>query len=259
MQNERERLAGRLEGYEKSCGEQPAACKNLPDLKTLASAAAGLGLLLACPHAEAAIVYSGAQNVHLSNTASNTYFALDMDGDNVPDFAFFASSSTSNSLTQSEIVVMYPVVANAAWLETTPHHPARLLSPYSVGPAVPSSLWSASLGTLASSKTVSSNLITSNGNFRGERGFIGVRFEISGETKYGWIDFEGVVGHASRGIIHGWAYEDVTDAPIEAGAITGSADAESVPTLNEWGMIFLIGLLAAGGLVYARKEEDLVN
>ncbi|MEA1922501.1 MAG: IPTL-CTERM sorting domain-containing protein [Pseudomonadota bacterium] len=261
MQNERERLAGRLEGYEKSCGEQPAAGKSLPDLKTLTSAAAGLGLLLACPHAEAAIVYSGARNVSLSNNS----FALDMDGDSVPEFDLFAYgfsfSGTTSGIpysTEYGIAAMFPVGANAAWLGTTFPFPARLSSGYNFGPAVSSSLWGSGYGILAYSIAVtysgSTYYSTSVGNFLGERGFIGVRFEISGETKYGWIDFEGVVGHAGQGIIHGWAYEDVSDTAIAAGA-TG----EPIPTLNEWGMIFLVGLLAAGGLVYGRKEEELVS
>ena len=68
MQDEHDGLTGRLEVYGKSCGE-PVNDKSSVDLKLLTSAAAGLGLLLACPYAEAAVVYSGVQNINFSNNS----------------------------------------------------------------------------------------------------------------------------------------------------------------------------------------------
>ena len=259
MQNEREPLAGRLEGYEKSCGSQPAAGNSLPDLKTLTSAAAGLGLLLACPHAEAAIVYNGAQNISLSNTT----YLLDMDSDSVPEFRLFALAGSYYSIGSFYVNFGYagilPVTSNVSWLGSS-FVPERLSNVYNVGPAASWESWYGALASMWTSSTISgASSSYSYGNFRGERGFIGVRFEISGETKYGWIDFEGTVGSAGQGTIHGWAYEACTDEPIMAGATTGGADCDAIPTLNEWGMIILVGLLAAGGLVYGRKEEELVN
>ena len=261
MQNERDGLTGRLEAYGKSCVE-PLTGKSSVDLKILTSAAAGFGLLLACPHAEAAIVYKGPYNISLSN---NT-FTLDMDSDGIADFDLVASNtgfaSTTSSILYSYkigIAGIIPLVPGASWVGTS-SFPEKLSGGYAVGPN-PVIPWYSSFGALAYSViyTYSGDAVfnTFTGNFAGERGFIGIRFEISGETKYGWIDFEGVVGQPGRVIIHDWAYEACSDTAIEAGATSGGADCEAIPTLNEWGMIILVGLLAAGGLAYSRKEEAL--
>jgi hypothetical protein len=55
------------------------------------------------------------------------------------------------------------------------------------------------------------------------------------------------------GRILGWAYEDVPERQIRAGD-TGRI-AETVPTLNEWGMIFLMGLILVEGARRLRKRS----
>ena len=243
MKNERESLVGRLEGYEKSCGAQPAAGKSLPDLKTLTSAAAGLGLLLACPHAEAAIQWSGARNIHIS-VSNNPTYSLDMDGGGAIDFYLVAGTWGGGGAAGREVYITTGS-SFASWLATTTsYYVAKLSGGYTIAPSA--SLWTYSYGSLAYTGNFS------GGNFLHVPGYIGVRFELNGDTKYGWIDFEGDANDGGQGTIYGWAYEDVTDAPIIAGD-TGAA----IPTLNEWGMIILVGLLAAGGLVYGRKEEEI--
>jgi len=56
------------------------------------------------------------------------------------------------------------------------------------------------------------------GRFVGEAGYIGVKFDLADGTHYGWIAFEGEED-ASWGLVTGWAFEDTTDTPIEAGQV----------------------------------------
>ncbi len=52
-----------------------------------------------------------------------------------------------------------------------------------------------------------------------------------------------------------WAYEDTPDTPILAGA-TGVVP-QPIPTLNEWGMIVLMTLLAGAAAWKMNKPELL--
>jgi hypothetical protein len=50
-------------------------------------------------------------------------------------------------------------------------------------------------------------------------GFIGVRFQIGGNTHYGWVGYEGTgAENDPSGHIYGAAYDDAPDTAIEAGA-----------------------------------------
>ena len=160
-------------------------------------------------------------------------------------------------------LVIERVGPGASWIDQTDNvDPANLSAGYVIGNTLAnaSRVWDSkgSYNTLDGGTNYHSHSY-SYGNFRGTRGYIGVRFQINGETKYGWIEFEGAGQQTNHqpGIIHDWAYEACTDEPIVAGATTGGADCGTIPTLNEWGMIFLVSLLAAGGLAYGRKEEEL--
>lgn len=50
----------------------------------------------------------------------------------------------------------------------------------------------------------------------GNRGFIGFVMELGGADRFGWFDVEYLLGTKEL-IIHGWAYNDTPDAPIDAG------------------------------------------
>jgi len=56
-----------------------------------------------------------------------------------------------------------------------------------------------------------------------------------------------------QGTIYGWAYEDVPERRIKAGDKGQSA--QPVPTLNEWGMIFLMGLILLEGTRRLRNRS----
>jgi hypothetical protein len=58
------------------------------------------------------------------------------------------------------------------------------------------------------------------GNFVLVRAYVGVHFEIEGQTHYGWIDLENATLGGGAGFkAYGWAYETEPNTPIAAGAV----------------------------------------
>lgn len=84
------------------------------------------------------------------------------------------------------------------------------------------------------------------GAFLDTRGFLGVQFQIGGNTHFGWVDLEvdAILG-ATR--IYGWAYESFADTQIKVGATS-----TAVP---EPGTLATLALGAAGVLAWRRRGE----
>lgn len=59
------------------------------------------------------------------------------------------------------------------------------------------------------------------GNFKGQAGFVGCRFDIGGNQHYGWIEAE-VNNDVSEFTIKGYAYEETPNAAIIAGDTTSN-------------------------------------
>ncbi len=171
-----------------------------------------------------------------------------MDGNGTADIYFTRSGSTvsHDSRTFGSVIQLSgsaPVV--------------DLPTNYAIGPTVVNYSWTGEDGTVFSS---------TGGPFFGQVGCIGVRFRYTGMGGYyyGWIRFDGRSA-PTAGTIVDWAYEDTINSPINAGAIGGGqsvscsqieeASPATVPTLNQWGLLALIGLLAGGGAMALRKRE----
>lgn len=82
----------------------------------------------------------------------------------------------------------------------------------------------------------------STGNFINASGYIGVRFNIGDASHLGWIHFN---SNGSTREITGWAYDDEPDTTCQ-----------DIPTLNEWGLLILAGLILAEGARRIRRKED---
>lgn len=82
------------------------------------------------------------------------------------------------------------------------------------------------------------------------RGFVGVRFDRSGETHYGYLDvetFEGSVGVT----VHSACFESVPDTAIAAGA----CNPQRIAPVPVGGLIPLsLGVLALGGMAIRRRR-----
>ncbi len=91
-------------------------------------------------------------------------------------------------------------------------------------------------GNMASSYDTSGNFLDTSGKY------IGVRFDIGGNTHYGWIQVN-VPGVPDSATITGYAYQDTADAQITAGAIP------------EPGSLALLALGAAGLAAWRKKRS----
>ena len=65
------------------------------------------------------------------------------------------------------------------------------------------------------------------------------------------------IAPGASGTIVDLAYEDKAGKAIAAGDTGLVAPVVSVPTLNQWGMIFLTGLILLEGARRLRKKKDL--
>jgi hypothetical protein len=231
-------------------------------LKVYSVAAAGV--LAIAPAAEAAIHYSGIQNLPVSSSQSQN---IDFDGSG-PQFSI-------NYHTYDSYVYYLGInelTANAQHIKGTYnpilyyHNDAlNLPNNYQIGSNLanfPRAQWYHGGGPYADTLngTISYEGATTDsmGNFNNATGYIGVRFQTQCGLAYGWIHYQGVtsIGNTSTGTIIDWAYEDNCQ-PIVAGQTQSASVA--VPTMNQWGMILftlLLGGIAARMLGKQEKEEN---
>ncbi len=222
--------------------------------KLKAYSAVAAGTLLLAPSANAAVVYSGLQNIQIS--AANNSEGIDLNNDGVDDFRIGRSATGSWHLWMS---LQTNGVSNIN--ESLRYDPARLDTGYLIQSTLPGPLyWSNdSSETLAGTFTYGGTLTA--GNFNSTAGCIGVRFNtVAGAPRFGWIYLDGTLSASRMATIVDWAYEDqgasiLSGAGGPAGTCSPPAPTVSVPTLNQWGLILLIGLLAGAGVTVLRKQE----
>ncbi len=218
--------------------------------------AAAVGALALAPAAEAAIHYSGIQNLPVNSSTSQT---IDFDG-NGPQFLIFYSHTLAyyemgiRDVGTSAQHIKGDTVNQVVYYN---YDALNLPANYAIGPVLanaPRAVWHASTN-FDTLNGAANGSIGTEGNFNNATGYIGVRFLTSCGLTYGWIHYSGVTtigeGVDLSGTIIDWAYEDSCQ-PIAAGQTPPAA----IPTLNEWGMI--IFTLIAGGLA-ARKLKKQEN
>ena len=165
-----------------------------------ASAVTGVGAVLVPPPAEAAIVYSGIQELDVENSASTF---VDFDGDEVAEFTFFHSSSAPSNNYQ----IMLGAGAVLSFIGNS-NKPTNLTKGLLIDD---NGMVATSTAVLAAKKETASS-----GNFLGDSGYLGVKFEINTVTYFGWIQYESN-NDASVGTIIDWAYEDIPGKGIKTG------------------------------------------
>lgn len=84
----------------------------------------------------------------------------------------------------------------------------------------------------------------------GDTAYFGLSFQIGGQTHYGWVQVS--EGPVNQSVLR-WAYESTPNTPIQAGALGAAA---AVPTISEWGMILLSGLLALMAVFTLRRQRQ---
>ncbi len=110
----------------------------------------------------------------------------------------------------------------------------------------------------------------SNSPTNSVEGYVGVAFEVNGNTHYGWIQLkieqEVDVQAAGTGGTHtasscvtimDYAYKTAAEEMILAGE--GALDSGEIPTMGEWGLITLAFLLLSFGTVLVERREQLIE
>ncbi len=190
------------------------------------SAAAGAVLTIGAGVAEAvAIKTTPGTPVTVGGGGS---FNIDFDGDTNDDISFsvFASTFTfftnytgvSNSANVNGIGSNKIMATGSAALSLSFSDPINSVLLGSYGAP------SASLGRFLYSH-IGTNFY---GNFLGNRGFLGVGFDISSSTHYGWVDLM-LSTDASEITIYAWGYETDPGTGIPAGVGSEGSGGEPVP------------------------------
>ncbi len=234
------------------------------------SAAAGAALF-AAGNADALVHYSGVTNLPVNSQA--TPVLIDLNGDGTNDFQitwnFWSSTWTTTTTTTNSrkgteegngVRATFTYTSSGRYISIRPLQPGNAFVPDRSLIEQPDRLAEGAMidnnvgqwGTVAKPLMSTYDSDWSWGNFNnGANGYIGVRFNFAGGTRYGWIQFTGgnELGQLLNGTVVDWAYEDVAQRGIRAGQIR-----ESIPTLSEWGAIFFAALLLAAGARQLRRQ-----
>lgn len=239
--------------------------------RLMAYTAAAAGVMALAPGAEAAVHYSGPKDLTLNPQTSP--ITIDLNNDQVSDFRFsaygYASTYSSDGLQVTFSIgaqIVSPITSGGKGGTGIIESPERLLFSYSfpfpvklgTGYKIQDTLQNHSwtdfpVGILDARiyyKYGNESISYAFGNFHNSTGCLGVRFNTADGIKYGWIRFQGT--SPSSGIIKDWAYED-SGGPIDACVVPKPV---SVPTLNQWGIMALIALLAGMSMKALRKEKS---
>ena len=177
---------------------------------------------------------SGATNAQVQYTDINpdylvsgngSSYALDLNNDNVVDFEFVTISS-STSITYSnfpinvqfDLGLVYPAASSNSWMANSSDTTiANIPAGSSIAPSNLFSGGSAVLGGMINFGILGSYPY---GNFLAQEGFLGVKFQASGNTHYGWIRVE-VTADGKTLSVKDYAYDATPNTAIVAGE-TGS-------------------------------------
>ena len=189
-----------------------------------AAGAAGAGLLALATPAAAQIVYTPAHERLLNES----YLLIDLNHDGVTDIILTNEENLNTSVWSQSIFVAGGMRHDSVITSHT-NNALALPAGAPIGSSQPFSLvgfmadrWRAYLGTHGS-----------GGNWiHAKNRYLGIRFEINGETHYGWarIDVD-VTANSIRTLLTGYAYNTVAGQGILAGQ-TSASDASVEPSLE---------------------------
>jgi len=198
------------------------SCNRRLNAYALAAGAAGLGLLTLAP-AEGKIVYTPA-NLPLMNQ-NQVFFDLNHDGTN--DFFFYGQSISHRSVSTFffRLTVSPAQQGNAIWGVESHEHAscaASLPRGIRVGPKRPFQTNRAVLLDWSGGP----NGGTAYCPWTGKTGtaYLGLKFEIKGQTHFGWARVKTSSIYPYNVYLTGYAYETIPNKPIITGETKGPAD-----------------------------------
>jgi hypothetical protein len=181
--------------------------------------AAGATLAMASP-ASARIIWSGNQNATIPVTLPTEFnaYSIDINGDGAPEFQMAHHRSVAPTSWSSNVCILPAgMVGPGRWIRDG-SSPANLNYGATIGPGLN---WVNRGASMDLFRLVQATYLNHYGNFMGPDGYLGIRFDISGGTHYGWIYMDTIV--SGDGINPGnlrvvsWAYETLANASITAG------------------------------------------
>lgn len=175
----------------------------------IAAILAGAGLLAAAWTAEAQVVYTPT-NI----TISEGKYKLDLNNDGVTDFTIAVSNGQNKTPPcQNHHYTVQETPSSDNGAESSAY-PAELVTGDQIGP---SQSFYAGRGVLL--YWHESCKIHSKGNWvLGQPGYLGLSFQLNGETYYGWAQLNITAGGGvASATLTGYAYESTPGMPINAG------------------------------------------
>ncbi len=209
------------------------------------AAASGVTMLALASSAKAEVVYTAAHQ----KLPLNTTFALDVNGDGIADFNFFASTllggarDTYTFNSDAELRVAGAGQSNQVWgaKEAVSVLPAGVKIGGNGKFATSHFIMGFVGATDGEPPAYYGPWAPSGGNIKNH--FVGLKFVINGETHFGWARFNVQIRQPLKGnlqaILTGYAYETVPNMPIMAGKTSGAEGAAGTRPAT-------LGQLAAG-------------
>lgn len=233
-------LNRRLQSYVNAA---KGAVVNKTALPASALSIAGVALVASLP-ATAEIVYTPA-DIQIQNSRTGVKsFPLDINHDGQPDFRlqalFTVSFSSGNDVVYRGMRVYGSLPSNQAMSSRG----GKAALP--IGARIGSGGKFGTGGLMATCDTFNGRFFSSGNWINVENRYLGVKFQIDGETHYGWVRMN---VSCNVGTITGYAYETVANRPLDAGILpfANQSDASPVePQLNP--KPTSLGMLAAGAV-----------
>lgn len=189
----------------------------------IAAAAAGVGVLASNSSAEAEVVYTPA-NGHI---AFERWSKIDFNHDGIPDASFFLSSSNYKVIDRALTVRPTPAGGVIGYKGLFFSYASAFGAGAVIGPK--GNIFNESAFLCRTEINHYDGSFTfSAGAWRNSRGrYLGLKFQINGETHYGWIRLSVSAPRKLEAIITGYAYETVANRPIRAGQTSGESGGSS--------------------------------
>lgn len=203
---------------------------------------AGVAFVASLP-ADAEIVYTPA-NIHIQNTRTGVHsVSLDINNDGQPDFRFQAlwgvSFSSGNDVIYQGMRVFGNLPSNQAMSARLNNGKAALPIGARVGPD--GKFGAGSL--MATCDDFNGSAFSSGQWISVQNRYLGVKFQIDGETHYGWVRMNVT---CNNGTITGYAYETIANQRLRTGVRQSDGDATLVDPRQLSPKPGTLGVLAAG-------------
>jgi hypothetical protein len=204
------------------------------NMYTLAATAAGVGLIALKPLAEAKIIYTKANEQIVANVS------LDLNNDGIADFTLVGYNFSSISSFTNQLY-MYSAGGNSGKNQAIAKvRKGSINSAYALRPGArigPNGKFKAGAcdmlafsGGADNGSTFSSGGAWANDGKGLKNRYLGLTFQISGQTHYGWARIKTTMQYL-EGTLTGYAYETVANKSIIAGQTSGP-DVETLEAVS---------------------------